>query len=353
MLYSNGHKEAREWIEIGKKFAEFKKHPEAIEYYNKAIDLNRDYGYGAAARFLKAKSLIELQDMDNALVQLWMAVDLFPYIFYDNENTLKEYDYSKEAKSLFEKLKQENPNFKQIWFVIYNNASLKDEPLFDNETKDISLLREGDMLTFMEKSDLSYNQNYYKVPQYQGYSWYKVKTKDGKEGWIFGQHCQSYEIMTTNLYRAIKHGKLEYVQGIFNKGAEANVLIEDGNSPLHHAAMAGYPDIVEFLIQKGGKADIHGINTYTPLHFAKNVEVAELLLKAGADINAKGWSDMSPLHIAVEYGNLDLVKFYITHGADINAQGIMGATPLELARDENIKKFLQETLEKKAEKTEK
>lgn len=341
-LHSNGYKEAREWLEIGNKFFEFKKYDEAISYYDKAIELNRDYGYGAAARYQKAHVYIALLDMDKALINLWIAMEAFPYVFLGDESILKKYDYYQEAKILFDKLKQDNKSYQKLWFSIQDNSPIKEKPSFSAKT--IEYLKEGEQFTYIEKSENTFNQNFHKVPSYQGYHWYKIKSKDNKEGWIFGQYCQSHEILTTNLYRAIRHGKLEYVEKIFEKGANANVLIEDGNSPLHHAAKAGHFAIVEFLLQKDAKVNIRGIDTYTPLHFAKNKEVAKLLIESGAEINAKGWSDMTPLHIAVEYGDLELIRFYIESGADINAKGIMNATPLDLAKNEVIKKYLEKKI---------
>ncbi|MEM7365065.1 MAG: ankyrin repeat domain-containing protein [Pseudomonadota bacterium] len=70
----------------------------------------------------------------------------------------------------------------------------------------------------------------------------------------------------------------------------------------------------------------------------KSVEIARLLLAAGADINQPGgqsnvWGG-TPLHCAVWYGNLALTRFLIEQGADIELNemvGGSGGTPMEWA----------------------
>jgi ankyrin repeat protein len=48
-----------------------------------------------------------------------------------------------------------------------------------------------------------------------------------------------------------------------------------------------------------------------PLHIVAdkgNLKIAEILLNAGADINALALGDLTPLHIAAARGHLDMVE---------------------------------------------
>ena len=72
----------------------------------------------------------------------------------------------------------------------------------------------------------------------------------------------------------------------------------------------------------------------TKLHQAisKNqLEEVISLVERGADINAQGDSNRTPLHLAVE--NVALVRWLLLQGADYNAKTVDGSTPLDFARN--------------------
>lgn len=73
---------------------------------------------------------------------------------------------------------------------------------------------------------------------------------------------------------------------------------------------------------------------WTPLHEACNhshYNVAQILIKGGADVNAKAFEDTTPLHDAAIVGNLKLVKLLIEKGADLIAKNRKGRTPCDMA----------------------
>ena len=79
----------------------------------------------------------------------------------------------------------------------------------------------------------------------------------------------------------------------------------------------------------------------TPLHLAVasgQLDAAKLLLKSGADIEAKAADEYkgTPLHWAAFVGRLGAVKFLIKEGADVNAKDQKGYTPLDAANNETI-----------------
>lgn len=85
---------------------------------------------------------------------------------------------------------------------------------------------------------------------------------------------------------------------------------EDGMSPLHIAASRGMDDIVDVLINND--ADVMVLNNYgeTPLHLAANVSVAAMLLDAGADVNAMDDRGCSVLSVAADNEITDLLIQY-------------------------------------------
>ncbi|KAL1837675.1 hypothetical protein VTJ49DRAFT_3525 [Mycothermus thermophilus] len=86
---------------------------------------------------------------------------------------------------------------------------------------------------------------------------------------------------------------------------------------------------VELLLSAGAKVNARTTNGNTPLHFAKPEKpgVAKLLLEYGAWVNARNIEGNTPLHLA-EFHNLDAVELLTAHGADVNARNAEGRTPL-------------------------
>lgn len=73
---------------------------------------------------------------------------------------------------------------------------------------------------------------------------------------------------------------------------------------------------------------------WTPLHEACNhghYNVALILVKAGANVNAKGLDDDTPLHDAAIVGQLKLVKLLVERGADVCFKNRKGKTACDVA----------------------
>jgi ankyrin repeat protein len=103
----------------------------------------------------------------------------------------------------------------------------------------------------------------------------------------------------------------------------------EGWTPIHEAGYRnGRPKIAKLLIESGANVNVRNDIGWSPLHVAAhylNLEIAELLLKAGADPNAQriGYDNATPLHYAFYYTDSDdyekecmMVKLLLDHGAD-------------------------------------
>ncbi len=72
------------------------------------------------------------------------------------------------------------------------------------------------------------------------------------------------------------------------------------------------------------------------------LSIANALLKAGADVNAKTKEDYTPLHIAVQnHCSIEIIKLLLNFGADVNAKTKQGRTPLSFANQFPTNKVLQ------------
>src|SRR5262245_30908102 len=81
----------------------------------------------------------------------------------------------------------------------------------------------------------------------------------------------------------------------------------------------------------------------TPLHCAAwhgHVDVAKILLDAGADVNDHNQNDhwgTTPLHAAAHGDQKAVAALLIEHGADIHAKNPSGRTPLDETKVHNAK----------------
>ena len=106
---------------------------------------------------------------------------------------------------------------------------------------------------------------------------------------------------------------------------------DDGNTPLHNAAVRGHTETALALINKGAKVNATDRDGDTPLHLAAyygNTEIAVTLIAAGADVNATNEEGRTPLHYSASRGRTDIVLTLISKGADVNATNEEGRTPL-------------------------
>src|SRR6185312_16415307 len=62
-----------------------------------------------------------------------------------------------------------------------------------------------------------------------------------------------------------------------------------------------------------------------------NIEVAQLLMKAGANPNLTNEQGVGPLYIAIENRSTPMVRMLLSHGANPNRARSNGETPLMLA----------------------
>jgi len=128
------------------------------------------------------------------------------------------------------------------------------------------------------------------------------------------------------LYEAVERGRLQEVEERLETG-------EDITTALHMAARKSNVKAVELLLQYNPDLKKVDSNGNTALHQAESTEVAELLLKAGVEVNTQNKLGRSALEKSVATDNMDLVKVLVAAGANIDDS-------LKLARAEGNEKMI-------------
>jgi hypothetical protein len=111
----------------------------------------------------------------------------------------------------------------------------------------------------------------------------------------------------------------------------------DTAQSLYYAALCGFYGLVEHLVNKyPGHINALGGESDFPLAAAlrkRHIQVAELLLQHGANVNGRGLYGLTPLHQVLRYcySAHGAVRLLLEHGADANAQQTNLSTPLHMA----------------------
>jgi ankyrin repeat protein len=108
----------------------------------------------------------------------------------------------------------------------------------------------------------------------------------------------------------------------------------DGATPLHLAARRNQVEIARLLLSAGANPDSRQDDQRTPLiEAAANsaLETAQLLLSSAAGVNRSSSDGTSPLHASALNGSFELTRLLIAAGANVNLRRRDGWTPLHCA----------------------
>lgn len=121
----------------------------------------------------------------------------------------------------------------------------------------------------------------------------------------------------------------------------------DGRSLVFQAVLANWKEILERLLEYGPDLNLRDKLGYSALHYAAQnyvVDLAELLIEKGAEVDCRNNSGATPLFVAVadSKGRGGMIKLLLSKGADPKALNNSGNSPRSFANkivNYNIKQF--------------
>ncbi|KAJ1955640.1 palmitoyltransferase akr1, partial [Dipsacomyces acuminosporus] len=128
------------------------------------------------------------------------------------------------------------------------------------------------------------------------------------------------------LFWAISQGRLDVVMYLLSHGANASLSDSNGNTALHVAVQSGSVSLVIFIASTqfealAGTVDPVDVGGLTPLMWAvyqEKIDIAEILIRAGAAVNFQDKTGKTPLHFALMRSRSDMVDLLLEKGADVN-----------------------------------
>lgn len=161
---------------------------------------------------------------------------------------------------------------------------------------------------------------------------------------------------TGMLIQAIGNNDVERVRLCIKLGADVNASCYSNTDSLYfslisYAAYSGFKDIVELLVEAGADVNARGRGIsvgYAALVYAVDKgckDTVELLIKSGANVNAIGEGKNTALMVAVEKGHKDIAELLIKAGADVNKTNRGDYTALMYAAEKGHKDIARMLIE--------
>ncbi len=157
----------------------------------------------------------------------------------------------------------------------------------------------------------------------------------------------TFSLVPEDLWDAINHSDLPLARRLLTETPRLVELYNTaGDTPLSQCP--GTPEafrLTELLLKFGANVNAVNLEGKTPLHLAAeraDPELVNLLLKNGADANARTKDQATPLHIVIGINSdlhgdrhpkrqIQIMAALVAHGASVNAPTVNGTTPLHAA----------------------
>ena len=209
-----------------------------------------------------------------------------------------------------------------------DNESVKDSPLAEyaaqhwiahTQFEDVASHVEDGMMTLFDSNK----------PHFA--TWISLYNIDAEPGRNLPSELPSplYYSALCGFHALVQHIAIKYPQDVNSTGGSFGF-------PLVAALYKNHFSVAELLLEQGGRVDVRDERQQTALYKAINrpgkvsLGAVRFLLDHGADVNARRDDLWTPLHLAVNIGELSVAKMLLEHQADVDLRNAMGQVPLHL-----------------------
>lgn len=187
---------------------------------------------------------------------------------------------------------------------------------------------------------------------------------------------------------ACYYGKIRLLKEVIKAKTDVNLIYKQEDTPLIAACRGGHINVVKELIEAGAEVNLAKYDCYwsrpdgmdpkewwkitddlnertigfqrfeceTPIVVAcknRNIELIQLLINKGADLNVNKHLAGTPLTNACKAGHKGVVELLLQHGANVSLIDIDGKTPLGVARANKHLTIIKQLIDKRFENRDK
>jgi ankyrin repeat protein len=130
---------------------------------------------------------------------------------------------------------------------------------------------------------------------------------------------------------AVEKGLTSLVTLLLKKGVDVNSTNNVNYPIIIKAITYGHADIVKLLINKGVSLELKVDRNEKLIHFVRDIEILNILEKAGVDINEETDNGESLLWVIAKTSEVELLEYLISNGFDVKKANNDGVSPLMIA----------------------
>ncbi len=149
-----------------------------------------------------------------------------------------------------------------------------------------------------------------------------------------GEHVERTPRRPTHLHLVAAYNDVDAARKMLAAAPEAvDLTRRDARTALFYPAFQGQLEMAELLLKHGADADAADEKKWRPIHAASvkgSVEVVEALVSAGAELGAGGApGDTAPIHLAAANGRVGLIDYFVRERkVDVDLRDKQGMTPI-------------------------